>query len=122
MNNIQSQYMLGIRMVNNVQETFHLSATCEGGLSILCTDTLIFYTFYPILIYHVYCTVADPGFPLGGRQCPTQALFGENVSENERIGSRWGAGSPPGSATAVRHSFMFIYIHIYSKVTMRTKL
>ena len=40
--------------------------------------------------------VADPGFSVGGdvdllgRQPPTQALFGENVCENERIGSCWG--------------------------------
>ena len=38
--------------------------------------------------------VADPGFPMGGCNCwgggcgpPTQALFGENVCKNERIGS-----------------------------------
>ena len=52
--------------------------------------------------------VADPGFPIGGapscwgrRQLPTQALFGENVCKNERIGSCWGAhagNTPPGSA------------------------
>ena len=37
---------------------------------------------------------ADPGFPVGGRGLilgghgsPTQALSGENVCENERIGS-----------------------------------
>ena len=33
-------------------------------------------------------------FPLwggGGRRPATQALFGENVCENERIGSSWGA-------------------------------
>ena len=29
--------------------------------------------------------------PLRGRRPPTQALFGENVCKNERIGSRWGA-------------------------------
>ena len=31
--------------------------------------------------------VADPGFPVGGRGPLMQALFGENVCENERIGS-----------------------------------
>ena len=31
-------------------------------------------------------------FPLGGRRPPTRALFGENVCENERIGSHWGGG------------------------------
>ena len=49
--------------------------------------------------------VADPGFPvardvdpLGGAGPPMWALFGENVCENERIGSRrqWRApGTPP---------------------------
>ena len=41
--------------------------------------------------------VADPGFPigggvhpLGGHGPPTWALFGENVCENERIGSHRG--------------------------------
>ena len=28
--------------------------------------------------------VADPGFPVGGRQPPMRTLFGENVCENER--------------------------------------
>ena len=43
-----------------------------------------------------YCSVVDPGFPTGGvgplgvRRPPTQVLFGENVCENERIGSRRG--------------------------------
>ena len=51
---------------------------------------------------HVYkaCTLqgstgADPGFPVGGRGHPTWVLFGENVCENERIGSRWGGGRAP---------------------------
>ena len=41
-----------------------------------------------------YNAVADPGFTVGGTptcwgcQPPTQVLFGENVCENERIGSR----------------------------------
>ena len=37
-------------------------------------------------------TVADPGFPVGGRgRGPlTRALFGENVCTNERIGSHRG--------------------------------
>ena len=41
--------------------------------------------------------VADPGFPIGGRrpvggrQPPTRTLFDENVCENERNGSCWGA-------------------------------
>ena len=46
-------------------------------------------------------------FPLGGRrpvrghQPPTHTLFGENVCENERNGSCWGApAAPPGSANA----------------------
>ena len=55
-------------------------------------------------------TVADPGFsvgggadPLGGRRPPTRTLFGENICENERIGSCCGGrapGAPPGSANA----------------------
>ena len=36
-------------------------------------------------------TVADPGFPIGGRRPPTHTLFGEKVYENERNGSCWGA-------------------------------
>ena len=35
-------------------------------------------------------TVADQGFPVGGRGPPMQVLFGKNVCENERIGSRRG--------------------------------
>ena len=48
---------------------------------------------------------ANPEFPVGGRGpvlggCGPlmQVLFGENVCENERIGSRWGGGwraNPP---------------------------
>ena len=54
--------------------------------------------------------VAGPGFPIGGRAPirrghgpPTWAFFGENVCENERIGSHrgWRApGTPPRSANA----------------------
>ena len=48
-------------------------------------------------------TVVDPGFPVGGRAPvggggrgpPTWALFGENVCENERIGSQ--KGGVPGA-------------------------
>ena len=43
-------------------------------------------------------SVEDPGFPMGGRAPvrgghgpPMWALFGENVCENERIGSHRGA-------------------------------
>ena len=45
--------------------------------------------------------MADPGFPVGGGVDPlggeslTQALFGKNVCENERIGSRRGGGVHP---------------------------
>ena len=50
--------------------------------------------------------MADPGFPVGGactrwgggRGPPTRVLFGENVCENERIGSYRGLrapGTPP---------------------------
>ena len=39
-------------------------------------------------------SVEDPGFPVGerGRQPRMQALFGENVCQNEKIGSCWGRG------------------------------
>ena len=39
-------------------------------------------------------TVADPGFPVEGHRPPTQALFSENICENERIGSCWEGGAP----------------------------
>ena len=45
-----------------------------------------------------WLAVADPGFPAGGRGPQMRALFGENVCENERIGSHrgWRApGTPP---------------------------
>ena len=50
--------------------------------------------------------MADPGFPvgavdpLGGPGPPMRALFGENVCENERIGSHRGCARarPPRSA------------------------
>ena len=53
-------------------------------------------------------SVADPGFPVagapsrwgGGRRHPMQALFGENVCENKRIGPHLGGagGALPGFA------------------------
>ena len=55
-----------------------------------------------IAIIHML-TVADPGFPVGGRrphwgrQPLSQVLFGKNVCENERIGSHCGevaSGAP----------------------------
>ena len=50
----------------------------------------------------LYLTVADPGFPIGGvhplggggHGPPMQALFDENVCENERIGSHRGLHAP----------------------------
>ena len=55
-------------------------------------------------------SVADPGFSvgggadlLGGRRPLTRMLFGENMCENERIGSCYGGArrqQPPGSANA----------------------
>ena len=52
-----------------------------------------------------YYSVADPGFPVGGRGPPTWALFGENVCKNERIGSHGGGGvrraRPPRSANTI---------------------
>ena len=54
-----------------------------------------------MLLFIKSFAVADPGFPVwggrapvgggGGRGPPTWALFGENVCENERIGSLGGA-------------------------------
>ena len=49
-----------------------------------------------------YVSVADPGFSIGGRLHPlgggawtsNAVLFGENVCENERIGSHGGLGPP----------------------------
>ena len=47
--------------------------------------------------------MVDPGFPvggcraIGGRRPPTWALFGENVCENERIGSHWGGACASGA-------------------------
>ena len=53
-------------------------------------------------------TVADPGFPIGGRGpvrgvwTPDAGAFGENVCENNRIGSRtgWHAPAMPPSKSA----------------------
>ena len=43
-------------------------------------------------------SVADPGFPIeGGHQPLTWALFGNNVCENERIGSCWGGAHTGGT-------------------------
>ena len=51
--------------------------------------------------------------PLGGRGPPTWALFGENVCENERIGSHRGRapGTPPRSANADCHLISATYTH-----------
>ena len=49
----------------------------------------------------------DPGFlvggcwPLGERRPPMWALFGENVCQNERIGSRWGIQQWPCFVSSV---------------------
>ena len=57
----------------------------------------------------------------GGRRPPMWALFGKNVCENERIGSRLGGGStrrqqpPPGSANACHPA-------IITKLTYFTKV
>ena len=43
------------------------------------------------LLFSIRIPGADPGFPMGGgRGPPTLVLCGENVCENERIGSRSG--------------------------------
>ena len=78
---------------------------------------------YPVdqglhILVNVPIPVADPGFPGRGGRAPiggcgplTWALFGENVCENERIGSHRGACAghvPPRSANAyicVQQSF-----------------
>ena len=47
-----------------------------------------------------YLSISSGGsriFHGGGRQPPMQALFGENICENERIGSHWGRGVHAGS-------------------------
>ena len=48
-------------------------------------------------------TVADPGFPVGGRGPPTQVLFTENVCKSKRIWSHRGRapGTPPRSANGI---------------------
>ena len=54
---------------------------------------------------HSYTSsVADPGFPVRGHGPVRGALFGKNVCENERIGSRRGGmlpARPPRSANVV---------------------
>ena len=62
-------------------------------------------TVFMGIIYLWANAVADPGFPIaggghapiGGHGPPTWALFGENVCENERIGSHrgWRAQARP---------------------------
>ena len=71
----------------------------EGILRlIILGDNLVVENLIDLL--HETMAVADPGFPVGGRQVfggrrpLTQVLFGENVCENERIGSRWGGRAP----------------------------
>ena len=51
-------------------------------------------------------TVADPGFPVGGRQLPRQLCFKKFVRQNERIWTlRGGAPAvPPGSANVLYYS------------------
>ena len=62
--------------------------------------------------------MADPGFPVGGRQAIgghqplTWVFFGENICKNERIGSCWGRPlvAPPGSANAdTQHKFVIFF-------------
>ena len=68
-------------------------------------------TFTAQCLDHVSFPVADPGFPVGGActhwggmDLQTWVLFGENVCENERIGSQGVAcarhAPPPRSANA----------------------
>ena len=69
-------------------------------------------------------SVADPGFPIGGMdpsgECGplTGALFGENVCENERIGSVGGVYRPlypPMGAKVNRRCSCFL-LRIYHSV------
>ena len=56
-------------------------------------------------------SVADAGFPVGGRQLPRRLRFVKFVCQNERISTLRGAragGTPPGSATGSEKS-MVIY-------------
>ena len=68
-----------------------------------------------------YKAVADPGFPVGrgdqavggGHQLPTQALFSENVCENKRIGSSWGACT--GGAPLDQTMQGLFYLHYFAQ-------
>ena len=79
-------------------------------------------------------TVADPGFPVGGHAPigghgpPMQALFGENVFKNERIGSHrgWRApGTPPldppmyGNGKQMKDP---LYPHFHAEIISRNGL
>ena len=75
----------------------HLQAYSQG-----CVEEIM-----SLSLNHWDITVADPGFPVGGRAPvggrgpPTWALFSENVCKNERIGFHGGGhvpGTPPRSA------------------------
>ena len=52
------------------------------------------------LKFRIHCARMDPGFPVPGCRPPGRALSGENMYENERIGSPWG-GDPPRFANIV---------------------
>ena len=67
--------------------------------------------------------MTDPGFPvgdvdpLGGCRPPMRALLGENVCENERIGSHTGGmrRAPPRSANALTSKAVhYILLNIFS--------
>ena len=68
-----------------------------------------------------FVSVADPGFPVGGRGPirghgpPIRALFGENVCENERVGSCRGRapGTPPRCTNVCGLIFMDLLFATY---------
>ena len=55
-------------------------------------------------------SVADPGFPVGGRRPPTRVLFGGNVCQNERIGSHWRGGGVRAGGTPWIRQCMYIQL------------
>ena len=78
------------------------------------------YSVQTMGIMYLSVPVADPGFPVsgggggakpfGGHQPPKRALFGENMCNNEKIGSRWGGApllDPPMSTYQVCFNVCF---------------
>ena len=77
---------------------------CDGTLYVVeIRNTLLIH--FDVITWKKYRSVADPGFPVGGRAPirggrgpPTWTLFSENVCENKRIGSHRGGGACAGHA------------------------